>query len=276
MGLLNLTGIRFGYQQERNRRHLARSGRSRGRSLAEIGVSEVLRELDLDVPAGGVTAILGPNGAGKTTLLNICLGWLKPQGGAVKYDSRPLASYTRRDLGQSMSLVPQSEYIPFEYSVLEYVLLGRAPYLAALESPGPEDVAIAAEMIHRVGLEDRLNASVLATSAGEKQLIMLARSLTQEPRLLLLDEPSAHLDLRNKRRLIGLLHAEVERGATVLLTAHEPEFAAAVASTVVLMRHGQVLEAGSPESVMTTSRLSETYDLPIAVNRVDGRLSFHW
>jgi iron complex transport system ATP-binding protein len=272
MGILNLSGVSFAYGHDTSRkRRILRFRRPPGPSSREA-----LRELDLDVPAGRVTAILGPNGAGKTTLLNICLGWLKPQGGAVSYDSRPLREYSRRELGQSMSLVPQYEHIPFEYSLLEYVLLGRAPYLAPLESPGPDDVTLAAEMIARVGLGDRLNASVLATSAGEKQLVMLARSLTQEPALLLLDEPSAHLDLRNKRRLIGLLHAEVERGATVLLTAHEPEFAAAVASHVVLMSSGQVLDAGPVDSVMTSAALSDTYDLPITVHRVDDRLSFHW
>lgn len=274
MGILTLSGVKFCYAS-RAARYRPRRDSRRGRVLHH-SQREVLRELNLDVPRGEVTAILGPNGAGKTTLLNICLGWLKPQAGTVSFESRPLGDYTRREVGRSMSLVPQSEHIPFEYSLLEYVLLGRAPYLASLESPGPDDVTLATEMIERVGMADRLNASVLATSAGEKQLIMLARSLTQEPGLFLLDEPSAHLDLRNKRRLIGLLHAEVERGATVLLTAHEPEFAAAVASNVVLMRAGRVMDAGPMDNVMTTKSLSATYDLPITVHRIDDRLAFHW
>ena len=271
MGILTVTHVSFRYAAESGR---GRPARRRSRAISPS--REVLRELDLDVPAGEVTAILGPNGAGKTTLLNICLGWLKPQGGQVTYQSKPLGAYTRRELGQSMSLVPQAEYIPFEYSLLEYVLLGRAPYLAPLQSPGPDDVAIATEMIGRVGLGERLHSSVLATSAGERQLVMLARSLTQDPALLLLDEPSAHLDLRNKRRLIGLLHAEVDQGATVLLTAHEPEFAAAVATNVVLMRDGRVIGAGPVDGVMTSEALTATYELPITVHRTDGRHSFHW
>ena len=259
MSILSLRDISFSYRADRN-----------------AAAREVLRGLSLDVPEREVTALLGPNGAGKTTLLNICLGWLRPAAGRVEFGGRSLGSYSRRDMGRRMSLVPQSEHIPFEYSLLEFVLLGRAPYLAPLESPGEADIAVAAEMIARVGLGDRAGASVLATSAGEKQLVMLARSLTQQPELLLLDEPSAHLDLRNKRRLIGLLQAEVERGCSVLLTAHEPEFAAAVASHVVLMRDGRVITAGPVDQVMTTENLSATYEIPVVAHRADGRLAFLW
>jgi len=238
--------------------------------------ADVLRDLSLSIPPREVTAILGPNGAGKTTLLNICLGWLKPRSGSVLFREKPLHSYNRREIGRTISLVPQSEHIPFEYSVLEYVLLGRAPYLHPLESPGPDDVRVAREMLARVGLDSRVRDSVLATSAGEKQLVMLARSLTQQPSLLLLDEPSAHLDLRNKRRLIEMLKAEVELGATVLLTAHEPEFAAAVAANVVLMSKGRILDSGPVERVMTSELLTKTYDTPISVHELGGRMSFHW
>jgi len=306
MGILTLSDVAFSYGDLRTGRRIRRrsgrrssavgrtgetgdtdgGGRYAGRGPAGTdrsanGIDDrtarsVLNSLSLDIREDAVTTILGPNGAGKTTLLNICLGWLRPRSGSVRFESRLLSEYTRRELGQRMSLVPQSEYIPFEYSLLEYVLLGRAPYLAPLQSPGAPDVAIATEMLDRVGMAARVAASVLATSAGEKQLVMLARSLAQEPRLLLLDEPSAHLDLRNKRRLIGLLHAEVERGATVLLTAHEPEFAAAVASHVVLMRDGQVTASGPVDEVMTTESLTATYELPITVHRIDGRLAFHW
>ncbi len=266
MSILSLHDITFSYQEVSGRR------RSPERPLGR----PVLRELTLEVPQGAVTAILGPNGAGKTTLLNICLGWLRPDTGRVELSSRPLGDFSRRETGQRMSLVPQSEHIPFEYSLLEFVLLGRAPYLSALESPGDGDIEIAMEMIERVGLSDRSADSVLATSAGEKQLVMLARSLTQQPELLLMDEPSAHLDLRNKRRLIGLVDAEVERGCSVLLTAHEPEFAAAVASHVILMRRGQVVTAGSVDEVMTTEYLSATYETNVTAHRIAGRLAFHW
>ena len=259
MGILELRSICFAYG-----------------TTAGSGAAEVLLDLNLVVPSGGVTAILGPNGAGKTTLLNICLGWLRPSSGSVLFHGKTLQSYRRRELGQKISLVPQSEHIPFEYSLLEYVLLGRAPYLTALESPREDDVRVATEMVARVGMSARLNDSILATSAGEKQLVMLARSLTQEPGLLLLDEPSAHLDLKNKRRLIELLNAETSSGVTVLLTAHEPEFAAAVASNIVLMRQGSVVKSGPVESVMTSSLLSHTYDTPISVHEADGRLAFHW
>ena len=270
MSILSLRDITFAYGEKLHRARAARAGVSAGAGR------EVLHELSLDIPSGVVTALLGPNGAGKTTLLNICLGWLRPRDGEVRFQAQPVGSFSRREMGRRMALVPQSEHIPFEYSILEFVLLGRAPYLAPLESPGEEDIGIAVEMIERVGLGDRMADSVLATSAGEKQLVLLARSLTQQPELLLLDEPSAHLDLRNKRRLIELLAAEVARGCSVLLTAHEPEFAAAVASHIVLMRRGRLVTHGPVGLVITTDHLSQTYETPVDVRESGDRLAFFW
>lgn len=262
MSILSVKSVTFSYA--------TRSGRP-GDSMRDV-----LHELSVEIPRETVTAVLGPNGAGKTTLLNICLGWLRGRQGQVLLEERPLREFTRRELGRTISLVPQTEYTPFEYSLLEFVLLGRAPYLGTLQSPGPDDTGIALSMLERVGLGDRVHESILATSAGEKQLVMLARSLTQQPSLLLLDEPSAHLDLANKRKLIELLHAEVERGVSVLLTAHEPEFAAAIASNIVLMKDGRVVTDGSVHDVLTEDNLTATYDVPISVHRVGERLAFHW
>lgn len=269
MALLDLADIAFGYR----RGNRIASGKGRGAPPAS-GV--VLSRLSLTVETGSVTAILGPNGVGKTTLLNICLGWLRPWRGTVALQGRPLAAFSRRELGQRISLVPQSEHIPFEYTVVDYVLLGRAPYISPLASPGTLDIEVCLGMLARVGMRDRSGDSVHATSAGEKQLIMLARSLAQEPELLLLDEPSAHLDLKNKRHLIDLLRVEVDRGATILLTAHEPEFAAAVADNIMLMHDGTIMISGPTDAVLTGENLSRAYDLPVAVHEVDGQPTFHW
>ncbi len=231
----------------------------------------VLRDLSLEIQPGTVTAILGPNGAGKTTLLHLALGWLSPRTGKVFLNGCPLGSYSRRALGQWMALVPQSERIPFEYSVLEYVLLGRAPHLAPLEMPGVADCRIAAQALESVGL-DRLDGRAITTlSGGERQLVLLARALAQQPRLLLLDEPTAHLDLGNKARLLGLLQGLAAQGVTMLLTTHEPQVAAALASRLVLMREGQVRHHGPLEQVLTSEHLSATYGVPVRVIQVDGK-----
>ena len=156
---------------------------------------EVLHTLSLDLREGCPTVILGPNGSGKTTLLHIALGWLKPSNGRVLLAGKPLRAYSRRELGQWMGLVPQSEHTPFEYSLLEYVLLGRAPYLHPLAMPEASDYARAQAALERVGMGELSGRSILRLSGGERQLVLVARALAQETRLLLLDEPTSHLDL---------------------------------------------------------------------------------
>jgi iron complex transport system ATP-binding protein len=237
---------------------------------------EALSHLSLEVPAGSVMAILGPNGAGKTTLLHTALGRLQPHAGQVILDGCPLRNYTRREIGQYMGLVPQSERIPFEYSLCDYALFGRTPYLHPLEMPGEADRLAALQALTQVGMEEMADRSINSLSGGERQLAMLARALAQQPRLLLLDEPTSHLDLSNKGRLLSLLRRLSDEGVTILLTTHEPEVAAMIATHLVLMRKGQVLQAGMLAEVLTTPNLSACYGVPVEVLAIDGRRLVLW
>lgn len=236
----------------------------------------VFQQLSLEIAPGTVTAILGPNGAGKTTLLHLALGWFKPQAGQVVLQGRPLAQYSRGELGRQMGLVPQNEHTAFEYSLLEYVLLGRAPYLKPLEMPGPADTRIALDALARVGLAGWEGRSIARVSGGERQLVLVARALAQQPRFLLLDEPTSHLDLANKARLVALLRELNAQGATILLTTHEPEVAAALATHIVLMRAGQVLRTGPRAEAFTAEWLSATYGVPVKVASVGERPVVLW
>jgi iron complex transport system ATP-binding protein len=235
----------------------------------------VMEQFSLEIAAGGVTAILGPNGAGKTTLLHLALGWLRPQRGQVWLENRPLGSHSRREMGQRMGLVPQSEHIAFEYSLLEYVLLGRAPYLPPLAMPGECDCEIAAEALKRVGLSAMENRSVLSLSGGERQLVLVARALAQQPRLLL-DEPTSHLDLSNKRRLVQLLRELSAQGVTLVFTTHEPEVASALATHLVFMQKGRVLQSDSLEQAFTSEGLTRLYQQPVEVVNLAGRRMVIW
>ena len=243
----------------------------RGVRLTYEGRSEpVLRNLFLDIPGGGVTALLGPNGCGKTTLLNLCLGWLQPQEGAIALAGRPMHAITRRDMGRTLSLVPQDEHVPFEYSVLEYVLLGRAPHLGTLQLPDRHHVSAAEGALDSVGALEWAHRSVNTLSAGEKQLVMVARSLAQEPSVLLMDEPSSHLDPANTARLLAIIRRLSAQGVTVLFTTHDPGLAAAAAYTVALMRNGEILYCGPAADAIASERLSATYDLPMEVHLIPG------
>ncbi|MCX7840036.1 MAG: ABC transporter ATP-binding protein [Anaerolineae bacterium] len=234
--------------------------------------SQVLRGVSLDILPGTITAILGPNGAGKTTLLRVILGLLKPQRGAIRLEGRPQKSFSRREMSRLIGLVPQSEYIPFDFSVLEFVLLGRAPYLGPLDMPREQDRDIALDALRAIGLEHLRERATPSLSGGERQLAMIARALAQQPRVLLLDEPTAHLDLSNRDRVLNVLRAQARLGVTVVFTTHDPNLAAAIADYVILMRQGALLAAGALESTLTAENLSATYGIPVRVLRMDGQL----
>jgi iron complex transport system ATP-binding protein len=236
----------------------------------------VLDAVDLSLKDSRITVILGPNGAGKTTLLYLALGWLKPWAGVIRLSGKPFESFSRRALGQLIALIPQTEHIPFEYTVLEYVLLGRAPYLPPLGMPSQADEKIAYEALEKVGIANLFDHSVLGISGGERQLVLAARALAQEPRLLLLDEPTSHLDLSNKYRLVQILKGLQERGTTILMTTHEPDLALAVSDEAVLMEKGRVLVSGPTTEVATGDNLSRIYRVPVKIIPVEGKKQVVW
>ncbi|NLX43353.1 MAG: ABC transporter ATP-binding protein [Chloroflexi bacterium] len=223
------------------------------------------------IPTGGVTAILGPNGSGKSTLLHLLLGLLQAQQGSVLVEGRPQGSYSRRELSQRVGLVPQNETLVFELSVLEYTLLGRAPYLDLLALPHEEDRAVAWEALESVGIAGLAYRPVTSLSGGEKQLATVARALAQAPAVLLLDEPTSHLDLANARRVLQVMAGLRAQGRTILWTTHDPNAASAIASDILLMRQGRVIAQGPLAEVLTGERLTETYGVPVRVIDNGGR-----
>lgn len=246
----------------------------------------VLREVDFDLHPGRIAAILGPNGAGKTTLLSLTLGWLAAWTGEIHLTGIPLGALSSRERGRLMALVPQSEHTPFDYTVLEYVLMGRAPHLPSLGMPSTSDIAIAHHALAQVGIDMLAERPVPQLSGGERQLMLLARALTQisdhpsnnspTPRLLLLDEPTAHLDLRNKVRLIQIMRRLRASGVTLLMTNHEPDVVLAVADDVLLMDAGQPSQFGTLDKVFTAEALSRTYGIPIRLEQVNGHQQVLW
>lgn len=236
----------------------------------------VLNDVTFALRRGRIMAIVGPNGAGKTTLLSLALGWLQPWQGEIELAGRPLAHYHRAERGRWLALTPQSEHTPFDYSVFEYVLLGRAPHLPPLGMPTATDYAIALRAIEQAGLAALADRPVPQLSGGERQLMLLARSIAQQPRVLLLDEPTAHLDLHNKARLVQMMRELRDQGVTLVMTNHEPEVVLAVADEVLLMEPGRSPQAGPLETVFTEEALSRMYHIPIRLVQVDGRRQVVW
>lgn len=236
----------------------------------------VLSNFSLEVPKGRVVAVLGPNGTGKTTMLMLALGWLTPENGEILYDNQSLGSFSRRELGQRISLVPQFEPSFFDFNLLDFALLGRAPYLNNFSMPGEQDYQIARAALVKVGMIEKAHASVMNISGGEHQLVLLARSLAQQTDLLMLDEPTSHLDIKNKSRLIAILRELVKDGKTIVFTTHEPDVAAMIADQVIMVRQGQVIFSGEVDKVMTGENLSEIYQIRVEAAEVKSRKVFFW
>jgi len=229
-----------------------------------------VNDASLQLEKGSFTALLGANGAGKTTLLRLLLGMHKELNDLVLVDGQPLSSMTRRQISRWLGYVPQSEHLPFDYSVLEYVLLGRAPHLEPLAMPGEADLDAARAAIAEVGISHLLGRPIPELSGGELQLAMIARVVAQQSAIILLDEPTAHLDLVNKAHMTALLQQLTARGVTVLASLHDPETAARCASHVILMRHGAVVAAGPTNETITSATLSAAYGAPVTAQRLNG------
>lgn len=241
-------------------------------SFAYPNGPDVLRGLDLDFRAGAVTAILGPNGCGKTTLLLLLLGWLTPTGGTLQVFGRAAEGLGRRERSRLVGLVPQAEQLPFDFSVLEYVLLGLAPGMGMLDVPKKEHMEVARAALAKTGVAGLAERAVSELSGGERQLVTIARALLQKPRALLLDEPTAHLDLANRRLVQDLMHRlAAEDGMGIVFTTHDPALAAAAAQDAVLLKHGGTLAAGAVQDVFTAEHLTALYGVPVNVNQQDGR-----
>jgi iron complex transport system ATP-binding protein len=231
----------------------------------------VVDEVSLTLAAGDLTGILGPNGSGKTTLLKMLSGTLTPSAGTIAFDGRRLSEWKRRDLARRIALVPQDTHAPFDFTVLDIVLMGRFPHLGAFALEGPDDLAIARQALAATGtsaFEDRPFATL---SGGEKQRVVIAGALAQSPELLLLDEPTASLDLGHQLDVQLLLAAlNRDRGVTMVLSTHDLNLAAALCTNLILLRGGRVLAQGKTEEVLTADAVRALYGVDADIQRHSG------
>jgi iron complex transport system ATP-binding protein len=236
----------------------------------------VLNRVSLTVEAGDLVGVLGPNGSGKTTLLKILGGTLRPHTGSVTLAARPMTEWSRRDIARRVAVVPQETYAPFDFTVLDIVLMGRFPHLGAFALEGPQDLEIARRALEATGTAGFESRAFSTLSGGERQRVVIASALAQSPQLLLLDEPTASLDIGHQIEVQTLLHRlNRENGMTMVLSTHDLNLAAALCRQLVLLREGRVLAAGPTEDVLTSATVRALYDVDAAVERHarSGRLT---
>jgi iron complex transport system ATP-binding protein len=239
---------------------------------AGYGARPILRGVGLSVAGGEVLALAGPNGAGKSTLIRVVSGVLPATAGEAMLDGLSLLRLPPNELARRVAVVPQMIHLPEAYTVGELVLMGRTPHLGRWAGESKHDCEVAWAAMGAAGVAELSERRVGELSGGEQQRVVLARALAQEPQVLLLDEPTAHLDLKYQVDVLELVHALArERGLAVLMTLHDLNQAALYADQVALLQQGAVVAQGTPAEVFSSELLSRVYGVAVSVSRHPGR-----
>jgi iron complex transport system ATP-binding protein len=226
----------------------------------------VLHGVDLSIQPGEMVALLGPNGSGKTTLLKLASGVLRPSQGQVRLDGSELSQLSRKAVARIVAVVPQQFHIPFAFTISEVVTLGRIPFIKALAGETAADKQAVSTAIELAGISQLDDRRFDELSGGERQKVIVAMALAQQPKLLLLDEPTLHLDISHQVETLELVkRLNVEQGLTVIAAMHDLNLASLYFDRLVLLNQGKVLAEGTPAQVLTEDRVRETFSTSVRV-----------
>lgn len=234
------------------------------------GAHAVLSNVSFDLAAGQALVLLGPNGVGKTTLFKTLLGFLRPLGGSVDIQGRDTTAWTRREFAREVAYIPQLHTPSFSFSVHDVVLMGRTPHLSGLSAPSRGDEAVAEAAIERMGIAHLGRRDYASLSGGERQMVLIARALAQEPRILVMDEPCASLDFGNQARLLDQVLDLAGQGMAIVMTTHDPNHAFLLDGDVLCLGRGGTTTQGRACEVLTAERMSRLYSVPVAIDEVRG------
>jgi iron complex transport system ATP-binding protein len=222
-------------------------------------------DVSFTLAAGEVMCVLGPNGGGKTTLFRTLLGLLEKHAGSIKVQNHDLESLSRAEIARRVGYVPQGHVGYFAYTVEEFVLMGRTAHLGVFASPAKNDFSVAQRALESLGIAPLAGKPVTEISAGERQLALVARALAQEPKLLVLDHPTAGLDFGNQVRVLEKISALAASGIAILFSSHDPDHAFLCARRALLLAEGRVLEIGAPREVIRADTLERMYGVCVQV-----------
>jgi len=236
---------------------------------ASYGQHQVLKNVSFDASPGECIAVLGPNGVGKTTLFRCLLGLRTPSSGSISIDGKIMEKYNSAQLAHAIAYIPQNASPVYNYTVLDMVLMGVTHSLPRFRGPAEAHTEKALEILKNLGIMHLEERGCNEISGGERQLVLLARALIQDARVLIMDEPTANLDYANRFWVMKRIQMLGSSGYTVIFSTHEPNHALAYASRVLALKNGEVLLNGNPRTVLTEDALSSLYGIGIHVGEIE-------
>lgn len=233
------------------------------------GDHKVLDKASLQMNKGDILCVLGPNGAGKTTLLNCMAGLLKPDSGEILLAGKDISEMKAKEIANIVGYVPQMHTPAFDYTVLDFVLMGRAPKTGTFSRPNKDDEALCIDILKSMGIEKLAGKSYLDISGGERQQVLIARAIAQGPAVILFDEPTAHLDYGNQHRVLNRIKQMAGEGFSIVITTHNPDHALLLGDKAAIVdRHGHISQ-GDVGEIITKEKLRDVYDIDLHLEYVE-------
>lgn len=235
----------------------------------------VLHNVSFSIKEGEFFCILGPNGVGKSTLFRCILGINTAYKGEIQIENKTLRVYTAKELAQYISYIPQYTTPIFSYTVFQVVLMGTTAKLSMFGNPQKKQEEKALFALRQLGIEMLKNKRIDEISGGERQLVLIARAIAQDAKLIIMDEPTANLDYGNQVRVLEILQYLTKKGYSILMSTHNPEHAFLYGTYVVMLKNGEIVSKGTPQEALTEQVLSDTYGVEIGLRQiVDGKRTY--
>lgn len=233
-----------------------------------FGSKEVLKKVSLFVEAGEVLCLLGPNGSGKTTLFRTILGLLKLKEGKITMNGEDVAFWSRREIARKIGYVPQNHVPPFPFHVFDVILMGRTAHVGTYSTPTKKDYEVTEEAVNTLNISHLKDRIYTELSGGERQLVLIARALAQEPQVLIMDEPTASLDFGNQILVHNHIKKLADSGLAIIMSSHFPNHALQYASKAALIKEGELIAVGKPQEIITEENLKQLYDVNLRIASV--------
>ncbi len=221
----------------------------------------ILRDIGFTIEKGEFCGIIGPNGAGKSTLLRVIAGILKPKSGNVSVMGRDVQTIRKKEFARLVGFVPQETHFYLNYTVEDIITMGRYPYLEPFQMLNKQDISAIEWAIEQTQTRDLCKRPINALSAGEKQMVVIARALAQNPELLLLDEPTSHLDIQHQSAIMELLKKLNNQGITIIIVNHDLNLASQFCKRLILLHQGRIYKMGKPEEIINQKTIAEVYKI---------------